>query len=110
RQVLAGAGLHAGDDYVCAAPLTESGGYHAVDQVLAMTPRPTAALVSHDVQAFGVVRRLYELGITVPDDFAFAVANATDLAQFTVPSLTSLVAPTLDIAGAAIKAVGQAGD
>ncbi len=110
RQVLAGAGLHAGDDYVCAAPLTESGGYHAVDQVLAMNPRPTAALVSHDVQAFGVVRRLYERGVTVPDDFAFAVANATDLAQFTVPSLTSLVAPTLDIAGAAIKAVGQAGD
>lgn len=110
QKALVESGLHASDDYVCAAPLTETGGYHAVDQVLAMSPTPTAALVSHDVQAFGVARRLYELRLTVPDDFAFAVANATDLAQFTVPSLTSLVAPTLDIAGAAIKAVGQAGD
>ena len=110
RDVLVTNGLHAGDDYVCAAALTESGGYHAVDQVLAMKPTPTAALVSHDVQAVGAVRRLYELGVTVPTDFAFAVANATDLAQFTVPSLTSLVAPTDDIARAAIGALGQAGD
>ena len=110
RDVLVTNGLHAGDDYVCAAALTESGGYHAVDQVLAMKPTPTAALVSHDVQAAGAVRRLYELGVTVPTDFAFAVANATDLAQFTVPSLTSLVAPTDEIARAAIGALGQAGD
>ncbi len=110
RNVLLENGLHAGDDYVCAAALTESGGYHAVDRVLAMQPTPTAALVSHDVQAVGAVRRLYELGVTVPSDFAFAVANATDLAQFTVPSLTSLVAPTDDIARAAIGALGQAGD
>lgn len=110
QDVLVGNGFPAGDDYVCAAALTESGGYHAVDRVLAMKPTPTAALVSHDVQAVGAVRRLYELGVTVPTDFAFAVANATDLAQFTVPSLTSLVAPTDDIARAAIGALGQAGD
>lgn len=110
RKVLLESGLPAGDDYVCAAPLTELGGYYAVDQVLAMSPTPTAMLVSHDVQAFGVVRRLYELGLTAPGDLAFAVANATDRAQFTVPSLTSLIAPTSDIARAAIDAVGQSGD
>ena len=110
QEALIEAGLHAGENYICAAPLTEAGGYQAVDRVLAMTPAPTAALVSHDVQAVGAVRRLHELGVRVPDDFALAVANATDLAQFTVPSLTSLIAPTLDIAAAAIKAVGHAGD
>lgn len=105
QNVMVEHGLHSGDDYVAEAPLTEPGGYHAVDQLLAMDPAPTAALVATDVQAFGVLRRLYEQKVAVPDDLALAVANATDLSQFTVPSLTSLVAPTVDIAGAAIGAL-----
>nr|WP_089773135.1 substrate-binding domain-containing protein [Ruania alba] len=66
RDVMAENHLHSGDDYVVAAPLTEPGGYDAVEQLLAMDPAPTAALVATDVQAFGVLRRLYERGVAVP--------------------------------------------
>lgn len=40
---------------------------------------------------------------------ALAVANSTELADFAVPSLTSVVAPTRDIAQAAVEALLQQG-
>lgn len=105
RKAMVEAGKDGGDQLAISAPLTEPGGYHAVDELLRMSPVPTAALVAADVQAFGALRRLYELGVAIPDDLALAVANSTELADFAVPSLTSLVAPTLDIAKAAVDAL-----
>ena len=109
HQAMLEAGLDASDHLTVSAPLTESGGYHAVDELLAISPAPTAALVAGDVQALGALRRLHERGVSIPADLALAVANSTELADFAVPSLTSLVAPTRDIAQAAVEALLQQG-
>ena len=109
HQAMLAAGLDASDHLTISAPLTEAGGYHAVDELLAMDPAPTAALVAGDVQALGALRRLHEQGVSIPGEMALAVANSTELADFAVPSLTSLVAPTRDIAQAAVEALLQQG-
>ena len=109
RQAMQAAGRDARDHFTISAPLTEPGGYYAVDELLRMEPAPTAVLVAADVQAVGAVRRLHERGVAIPGDMALAVANSTEVADFTVPSLTSLAAPTREIAQAAIDALLQQG-
>lgn len=52
------------------AGYSEEAGYEAMQDLLALTPRPTAVFASSDVQAIGAWKAIVDTGLTVPDDLA----------------------------------------
>ncbi|MEZ2391780.1 LacI family DNA-binding transcriptional regulator [bacterium RCC_150] len=99
----AGVGRH--DDWVISMPLTRAGGYLATQQLLQLPNRPTALLVESDAQACGALRSIHDLRLKVPEDVALITCEGTELAEFTVPSLSSLVQPISAIARDAVDTV-----
>jgi DNA-binding LacI/PurR family transcriptional regulator len=57
----------------------------------------TAAFVSNDLLAIGVLRGLFEAGVRVPEDLAVAAFDGIELARYTRPSLTTVEHPRADL-------------
>jgi LacI family transcriptional regulator len=60
-------------------------------------PRPTAAFVTNDLLAIGLLRGLTEAGVRVPDDLAVASFDGIELSRFTTPTLTTIEHPRVDL-------------
>ncbi len=63
----------------------------------------TAAMVSNDELAAGVVNSLTDHGIQVPDQFEVVTSNDTKLTEITRPSLSSITQPLYDIGAVAMR-------
>lgn len=104
-------GLPAGDDLLAHADLTEQGGAAALHSLLAEDSyrrsrrdhHPTAVFVASDVQAFGVLRACYELGIAVPQDLAVVSFDGVASAGYTQPRLTTMRQPLGEIVRTATR-------
>lgn len=70
--------------------LTPEGGAAGVEELLQQAPQTTAIFCSNDEQALGVLRKLNELGYTVPDDFSLIGFDNTNMVQFTTPPITTI--------------------
>lgn len=99
------AGLKRHEDWIASAAMTRAGGYTAATSLMSGERRPSALLVGSDAQAAGALRALKDLGLDVPGDVAVVTSEGTDLARYTVPSLTSIIQPTRAIAEDAVKCV-----
>ncbi|HKU11899.1 MAG TPA: LacI family DNA-binding transcriptional regulator [Sinomonas sp.] len=107
-RALESAGLEHREAWIVSAELTRAGGQSAALHLLASKEpeeRPSALLVESDAQACGVLRAARDLGLDVPGDLAVVTSEGTDLAAFTVPSLTSIAQPVRTIARDAVNAV-----
>jgi LacI family repressor for deo operon, udp, cdd, tsx, nupC, and nupG len=70
---------------------TIEGGYVATDSVLAESP--TAIIAFNDLVASGVLARLRERGLRVPEDMSVTGFDDIVFAKFTQPALTTAVTP-----------------
>lgn len=68
-----------------------AGGHDSVDAVL--HHQATAVVAFNDLMAFGIVSRLTELGIRVPEDMSVAGFDDIDVARFSTPTLTTALSP-----------------
>jgi LacI family transcriptional regulator len=98
-------GLEHNAGWVVTAPPTRAGGYSAARQAMGGKDRASAFVVESDAQASGFIRAVKDLGLRIPEDVALVSLEGTDLGQFSVPSLTSVVQPVHDIAQDAIRTV-----
>jgi LacI family transcriptional regulator len=99
------AGLQKNEAWIISTAITREGGYSAAQQILQAQDPPTALLVGSDAQASGVLRAIKDLKLTVPRDIALITSEGTDLASYTVPSLTSIIQPIEEIAREAVDNV-----
>jgi len=83
---------------------TLESGMKALSVIAALPERPSAVLCS-DMTAIGVMRRAFELGLTVPRDLSVVGFDDNHLAQFATPPLTTVQVSYADIADAAFKAL-----
>ena len=91
-------GRPSGDELVAFADPSEEGGDSAAQLLLSEHGRPqtlhgrrpTALFVASDVQAIGVLRACYELGLQVPTDVAVVSVGGTRAASYTIPTLTTM--------------------
>ncbi|MCG0313439.1 MAG: LacI family transcriptional regulator [Calditerricola sp.] len=90
RAALAEADIPVRPEWVIEAPFLQEGGYLALDRLLHMPERPTALVVTDDIIAIGILRRLYQYGWRVPDDLALVSFNNVALAELTTPPLTTV--------------------
>ena len=80
-----------------AAP-TRGGGHAAALEMLSSDTPPTAVFVESDAQAVGVLRAVADLRLEVPGDLAVFSSEGTELAQYSIPRLSTIRQPTAQIA------------
>lgn len=105
------AGLDHGMDLVAHADFSSAGGVAAANSLLDehgrpaahRGRRPTALMVSSDVQAMGVLHACHLAGLRVPEDVAVVSFDGTSASRFAQPSLTTLRQPIREIANFAIR-------
>jgi len=84
---------------------TMEGGIISMERLLAAQKRPTAVMCSNDMTAIGVLHRLYRAGLRVPDDLSVIGFDDIQIAQVTIPPLTTVQMSRFELARAAVTAL-----
>ncbi|WP_213571013.1 LacI family DNA-binding transcriptional regulator [Rhodococcus sp. USK13] len=74
---------------------TIEGGYDVVEE--ALTHQPTALVCFNDLTALGVISKLRERGLRVPEDISVTGFDDIDMARHLAPRLTTVVSPKIDL-------------
>ena len=73
-----------------AGDFSESSGYAAAVEILALHPRPTAIFAANDAMAIGAMFALREKGVDVPGDIALVGFDDIPIARYVTPRLTTV--------------------
>jgi LacI family transcriptional regulator, xylobiose transport system transcriptional regulator len=87
-----------------AAFLTDDGRRAALE-VLAGPDRPTAVVTGNDLQALGVYKAAWELGLRIPQDLSVVGFDDLPMADWCIPELTTVRQPLFQMAVAATELV-----
>jgi DNA-binding LacI/PurR family transcriptional regulator len=68
-------------------------GYAAADRLLELPERPTAVFAANDLLALGLMRRLHEAGVRVPEDIAVVGYDDSAGSDYFTPALTTIRQP-----------------
>jgi LacI family transcriptional regulator/LacI family repressor for deo operon, udp, cdd, tsx, nupC, and nupG len=82
-------------------PATFESGSAAADD-LVRQPLPTAVLCFNDQMAMGVVARLLQLGVRIPEQTSVTGWGGTKMGAYSTPALTTIAAPLADLGSAAV--------
>ena len=92
-------------DLIVEGTHTLEGGMRALNELIAVRPRPTAILCSNDMTAIGVMRETYDLDIRIPADLSLIGFDDIRLAQFMTPPLTTVQMSQTELAKLAFQAL-----
>jgi len=98
-------GLVVEPGYVQSGAFTIESGAEAADRLMALDPRPTAVFSANDEMAYGLCRRIQELGLCVPEDVSVIGFDDSEMSAVFAPPLTTVRQPIGEMAGAALRAV-----
>ncbi len=94
---MAANGLAVPDGWIVEGDMTQRGGAELTEQILTLTPRPTAILAGNDLMALGVMNRLQQRGYTVGQDIAVGGFDDIPLVEHAHPPLTTIHQPIYEI-------------
>jgi LacI family transcriptional regulator len=78
-------------------------GEKAVGALLSLTPRPSAVMCANDLIALGILKRLTEAGVAVPQDMAVVGYDDVSFASMLSPPLTSVRQPKYELGAIAAE-------
>jgi LacI family transcriptional regulator len=104
-QSMKGSGLVADSALIVEGDHTMEGGRSACEKLLAMRSRPTAVICSNDMTAFGVMRKSYEVGVSIPRDLSVVGFDDVRFAQYILPPLTTVQMSQAELARLAFEAL-----
>ena len=90
-------GLALRQEYLVGSDLTQQGGFRAMNQLLDLTPPPTAVIACNDLSALGAISAAQKRGLIVGRDIAITGFDDIPLAEHSHPSLTTVRQPIYDI-------------
>ncbi len=90
KRALKRAGLEVRPEYVQYGDWAPASGFHAMQALLAATPRPTAVFVCNDLMAIGALDALHQAGLSAPDDMALVGFDDIPAASWLQPRLTTI--------------------
>jgi LacI family transcriptional regulator len=96
-RVLQAAGVAAADSLVVEGDWSEQSGHAAGMRLLASPSRPTAIVVSNDLEGFGVMRAARQCGVDVPAEVSIVGCDDIPEAASVHPSLTTVRQPLSEI-------------
>jgi LacI family transcriptional regulator len=97
KRVLEKDGLRFSEDMVAFGDLTQQGGYQAAQQLLNLSPPPTAIVVCNDLMALGAYRAAHEQNLVIGQDIAITGFDDIPLAEHAHPPLTTVHQPIYQI-------------
>nr|WP_276551449.1 ribose operon transcriptional repressor RbsR [Erwinia mallotivora] len=102
QQAMKTAGLPILPGYVVSGDFEFEGGYHAMNELLALNPLPQAVFTSNDAMAVGVYHALYQAGLVVGQNMAVMGYDDIELARYMTPPLTTIHQPKDELGELAI--------
>ena len=81
------------------------GGKAAMERIFASDARPTAVLGSNDLTAIGAMGAIFDRGLRIPQDISVIGYDDIQLCAYTMPPLTTVALPRIEIANAAFRAL-----
>jgi len=97
QEALAEAGLPLRDDLVVPCDWNSESGRRVTLGILERQSRPDAIVAANDRVAFGVLKALHDHGVRVPEDIRVVGFDNFVQCAYTIPSLTSIEVPTLEM-------------
>ena len=79
------------------------GGYRAGERLLALAPRPTAAICHNDVMAIGLLQACVQRKVRVPRDLSIVGWDDVPYASLVTPPLTTVRVPRYELGQAAAR-------
>jgi LacI family transcriptional regulator len=89
--------LPANGAFIVSGDLTKPSGFQATQELLALSPRPTAIVACNDLMALGAMSAAQELGLTIGDDLSVGGFDDIPLAEHAHPPLTTVRQPIYEI-------------
>jgi len=96
-EALARRGVPLASEYLIEGKYTFESGVSCAEQLLSLSPRPTAIFAGNDETAAGVYRAAYLHGLRIPDDLTVVGFDDSPLASRLCPSLTTMHQPIRDM-------------
>lgn len=85
----------------------EGAGYGAAQEILSSPNRPTAVICASDLAALGVIKAARDCGLSVPRGLSVVGFGDFSVADYMLPSLTTIRQRRLDLGMNAAKALAQ---
>lgn len=93
KRALAEAGIEMKEDRILEGNFECDTAVIAANRIAAMEERPTAVFCFNDTMAFGLMSRLQQLGVRVPEDISVIGYDNIELAEYFSPPLTTVHQP-----------------
>lgn len=78
-------------------------GYELMQGVFDKGNIPTGVIAQDDLIAFGIIKKIMERGLKIPDDIAVAGINNVPMSEFSTPALTSVELNAFDVGAKACE-------
>ncbi|MEA3334286.1 MAG: LacI family DNA-binding transcriptional regulator [Chloroflexota bacterium] len=86
-------GLPIDENLIVEVTFDETGGFQAMEQLLALPCPPTAVFASNDLLAIGALHAAHAAGLQVPRDLSIVGLDGIFAASTTIPPLTTVAKP-----------------
>jgi LacI family transcriptional regulator len=103
RAALAEAGIAHDASLEIEGDFTEPSGWHAVEALLELSPRPDAVFFGNDYMAIGGLAALSAAGLRVPEDMAIAGFDDIAMARYLTPALTTVHVDLIEFGARALR-------
>ncbi len=90
RNILKQNGIPFRSEYIISGTYDHEFGYEGVRKLLELKERPTAIIAINDISAAGILRRLTECKIRVPEDISVVGYDNSYISELLSPTLTSI--------------------
>ncbi len=101
KDALKAAGVNYSEGLVFESKYRYDDGYALAERLV--SSKATAAIVTGDELAAGLLNGLADHGISVPEDFEIITSDDSQIARFTRPSLTTIAQPLYDLGAISMR-------
>jgi DNA-binding LacI/PurR family transcriptional regulator len=100
-QALREAGIEEDESLMREGAYTPASGFNAMEELLKVSPRPTAVFIASDVVCLGAIQAIKRAGLRIPTDIAIIGFDDIPLANFYDPPLSTIRIPAYGLGWAA---------
>ena len=101
KEALKAAGVNYSEGLVFESKYRYDDGYTLAERLV--SSKATAAIVTGDELAAGLLNGLADHGVSVPEDFEIITSDDSQIARFTRPSLTTIAQPLYDLGAISMR-------
>ena len=97
-------GLKINDDWIInGTDRFEEAGYKYMNTILSLKNQPSAIITAYDTIAIGAMRKIFELGYKIPENYSIVGVDDINVSSFLYKQLTTVSSPVCEMGSIAAK-------